>query len=71
MEANRVSFKDWLKMMGYDLGLQDELLVYESAWGKTKKFDVLKLADEYMKDASYEIHRLLIRVGVLRCRCLL
>lgn len=45
-----VSFKDWLKMMGYDLGLQDELFVYESAWGKTGKFDVLRLADQYMKD---------------------
>ena len=49
-EGKSVAFKDWLKMMGYDLGLQDELLAYESAWGKTMKLDVFRLADQYMKD---------------------
>ena len=58
-----VSFKDWLKMMGYDLGLRDELLAHESAWGKTQKLDVFKLADQYMKDVLTRYTEFLLDFG--------
>ena len=45
-----ITFKKWLWVMGYNVGLQDELRADEIAWGRVVKVDVFKIADEYMKD---------------------
>lgn len=47
-------FRHWLQQTGYDIGLEEKLLVDEHSWGKTRKVDVFKLAEEWGKDLIEE-----------------
>jgi len=56
-------FKHWLQQTGYDIGLEEQLLVNEHAWGKKRKVDIFKLSEEWMKDLLTEYTDFLLKNG--------
>lgn len=61
------SFKIWLISSGYDIGLQENLLVDEHSWGKTQKVDMFKLAEEWSKYRLTEYTDFLLKEGYCDC----
>ena len=56
-------FKHWLQTSGYDIGLQDELMVDEHAWGCKREVDLFKLVAEWGKDLLTEYTDFLVKHG--------
>jgi len=56
-------FRHWLQQTGYDIGLNEQLLVQEYIWRQRKRVDVFKLAEEWMKDLLTEYTDFLLKEG--------
>ena len=56
-------FKQWLYDRAYDIGIDDELLVEETAWGKTISINILEKVDEFMKDTLTQYTEFLLKEG--------
>jgi hypothetical protein len=54
------TFKQWLIMMGYDLGLEEHLYVKEPSWDKVRNVDVFKLVAQYIDDETKDLQKIIL-----------